>query len=307
MIQRKKKRIILSIIIITVIAIIGTGIAYFVVSNNNNENDEIKKEDIDFSSKRLVVTTNNNEELTETYNAKSARQSYNGSYILKFETEEDTRNAYGKLKNNSQVSDVVVDVNIEINEIDSMLISYQYGSEIIESWGLYTMGLDETQAALNEKTSNEEIVVAVIDSGFDLNLDIVQNNFSDRIDNRYINITDNSKDISDNCKMEDPETGEMDLAGHGTHTGSIVLDTTPDNVKMLPIKAEDDEGKMGLEYLKNAIQYAIDQEVDVINLSLGWEYDSTNIYNVASTREIGEVIQEAIEQDIIVVCWMQMF
>ena len=89
------------------------------------------------------------------------------------------------------------------------------------------------------------------------------------------------------------------LVGHGTHTGGIILDGTPKNVKILPIKAEDDDGNLGLVYICDGIKYAIDQNVDVINLSLGWEKSASGSSPIET--EIGNLIQEAVNKGIVVV------
>ena len=54
---------------------------------------------------------------------------------------------------------------------------------------------------------------------------------------------------------------------------------------------------MGLGYIYEGIRYAMDAEVDVINLSLGWEDDSNDVM----TQEIEALINEATEEGIIVV------
>ena len=166
----------------------------------------------------------------------------------------------------------------------------------MQSWGIFTMGLDKMQEIINNSTTKNDIVVAVIDTGFDLENEIFKNhNLQSRIDSRYINIIDNSKSIGDDYSVT--ANGQTRLLGHGTHTGSIVLDATPDNVKVLPIKVSEG-GSLSLTYISEGLRYAIDQNVDVINLSLGWKRQSTI---KAIENEIQGLIEEAVQKGITVI------
>ena len=291
MIQKKKKQIKLAILVVIIVGLLAGGTVWFATSRNTNmqitaNNDKIIQRD--FSSKRLIVTTDI--ELKETFNSKSVNKLPSGKYVIKYETEEDTKNAYEKFVNNKDIKSVEIDAIVKLQEVaKTMTMTYDMGGRQTESWGVYTMGLNETQSKINSNTTKENIVVAVIDTGFDLtNSSLNQNNLRDRIDNRYKNVAQNSTDITDRA-----ETVDGALYGHGTHTGGIILDCTPSNVKILPIKAEDDEGTTSLAYVYDAMRYAIDQNVDVINLSLGW--------TGTSTVEMKRIFQEANDKGIVVV------
>ena len=289
MIQKKKKQIKLIVLIIAIIMLITGGTVWFLNSNNftnkTTQNDQIE-EKIDFSSKALVVVTDR--ELENTYNAVSFNKTYSGKYVLKFETVETTKKAYEELKKDNTIQDVYVDTNLRIQDNQIMTISFDILGKNVESWGTYTMGLNKTQNKINSNTNKQEIVVAVIDTGFDLtNTILTEQNLMNRVDVRYKNMTDNSNNITDNEDMP-----------HGTHVGGIILDGTPDNVKILPIKIEDQDGCLSLEYVNSAIRYAIDQNVDIINMSLGNEFDNTNNTGLQTTKQL---IEEAIEKNIVVV------
>ena len=177
-----------------------------------------------------------------------------------------------------------------------MYITYTVSGISMQSWGIFTMGLDKMQEIINNSTTKNDIVVAVIDTGFDLENEIFKNhNLQSRIDSRYINIIDNSKSIGDDYSVT--ANGQTRLLGHGTHTGSIVLDATPDNVKVLPIKVSEG-GSLSLTYISEGLRYAIDQNVDVINLSLGWKRQSTI---KAIENEIQGLIEEAVQKGITVI------
>lgn len=110
--------------------------------------------------------------------------------------------------------------------------------------------VEDTQK--NEKT----IVVAVLDTGL--------NNEEEIFDNKVIegkNFVSEAEDIKD-------------LDGHGTTMSRIVLDTTEDNVKILPIKVLNDEGKGTTLSAYKGIKYVIEEKKEnpnldfVVNLSM---------------------------------------
>ena len=299
MLQKSQKQLKLTILILLIVAIIAGGTIWFVSSREKGYGDKEQQVQQDFSAKRLIVTVEG--EIGDTYNAKSASKSYSGKYVLTYDTIEETENAYRLFKENSKVQNIEIDKNAKIQDtVNPLSIKFDIAGTEIESWGIHTMGLNETQTKIDSNTEKEDVVVAVIDSGFDLsNSTLTEQNLNTRIDSRYINIVTNTKDISDNHKEKKSQTNENVLVGHGTHTGGIILDGTPKNVKILPIKAEDDDGNLGLVYICDGIKYAIDQNVDVINLSLGWEKSASGSSPIET--EIGNLIQEAVNKGIVVV------
>lgn len=289
MIQKKKKQIKL-IILIAIIAMLITGGAIWFLNSNGLRNESLRNSQtdgkVDFSSKALVVVTDS--DLENKYNATSFNKTYSGKYVLSFETEEATKKAYEELKKEDRIQEVYVDYNLKTQEDMVMSIAYEVLGQNVESWGTYAMGLNETQSKINSNTNKQNIVVAVIDTGFNLtDTTLIEKNLTSRIDSRYKSMTNNSTDITDNETMP-----------HGTHVGGIILDGTPDNVKILPLKVATEDGKMSLEYVNSAIQYAIDNNVDVINMSLGNEFNNPNLPGIQETKTL---INEAIEKNIIVI------
>lgn len=293
MVQKRSKQIKITILIILIIALTAGGAVWFINSRSNNENNiPIQEENLDFSAKRLIVVTD--VELKETYNATNVNKTNSGKYVLKYATEEDTKKAYESLKQDETIQSVNIDINVKLQEVEPLFITYTSNGLNANSWGLFTMGLDKTQNLINNSTSKNDVIVAVIDTGFDIeNEYITNNNLGNRIDNRYINIMDNSKDITDDSSHTVNE--QTVLIGHGTHVGGVILDSTPDNIKILPIKAGGADG-LPLVYVCEALRYAIDQGVDVINLSLGAEKQSATI-----EEEFQALIEEAIQKGITVV------
>ena len=119
------------------------------------------------------------------------------------------------------------------------------------SWGIKHTGLDVLQEKLeNSGKPLPEVRVAVIDSGV--------NTDNRYLEGRYIdgwNFINNTEDYADDqC--------------HGTMVSGIIADGTSSNVKILPIKVNDENGKGLVSNVAKGISYAVEHGADVINLSL---------------------------------------
>lgn len=79
--------------------------------------------------------------------------------------------------------------------------------------------------------------------------------------------------------------------GHGTHVTGILAKVAPQS-QLLPVRVLDTDGRGNIFTLAYAIEWAVAQGADVINLSLGAEGDS---------RVLHDTIQRALEQGVIVV------
>lgn len=87
-----------------------------------------------------------------------------------------------------------------------------------------------------------------------------------------------------------PNSDISDNVGHGTHISGIITSEAP-NAQIMALKFTD--GKTGnLGNLTNALSYAVRNDADVINLSLGLQEDS---------ELLERVIKSAIKKDIVVV------
>ncbi len=110
------------------------------------------------------------------------------------------------------------------------------------------LGLNQLQLAIADKT--EEIIVAVIDTGVDVNHSLLKN----RLVQGYDVIDDDLTVVDDN--------------GHGTHVAGIIALSTPKNVKIMPIDVFGKEGALDSSIV-SGIYYAVENGAKVINLSLG--------------------------------------
>lgn len=121
------------------------------------------------------------------------------------------------------------------------------------SWGAEYMNVDKYSEYLISQGYNNEVTVAVVDSGFDL-----EHEFFDG------KISKMGHDYVDNDSTPD------DLTGHGSHTCGIIADLTYNlpNIKLYPIKILSKYNTALSSSIGYAIQEAANYGADIINLSL---------------------------------------
>lgn len=140
------------------------------------------------------------------------------------------------------------------------------------------IGADRMMQYLNETGRIENAVtIAVIDSGVDMTHPYLRN--------RVVSPYDST---SNSSHMED-------YNGHGTQVAGVIANSTPPAVKIMPIRAVDADGKYTIENLIRAIQYAIQQNAAVINLSL------TSSVSDREKQMLLNAIDEAIRQGCVVI------
>jgi len=135
-------------------------------------------------------------------------------------------------------------------------------------------------ATAHTVASGVGVVVAVLDTGVDsthaeLASQVLTSGW-DFIDGDAFPFDESSNQDADGDGLVD------EMAGHGTYVAGLITLVAPD-AKILPIRVLDSEGRGNIWSLVRGMWYAIDQGVEVINLSLG------------STDE-SDVVQEAIEE-----------
>jgi len=110
-----------------------------------------------------------------------------------------------------------------------------------------------------------EIVVAVVDTGIDPHHPFLKNNIFVKYGKS--STTNYGVDFSKGRKFA---TRPFDTHGHGTHVAGIVKSVFP-KVKILPLKYYNRtaSGKDNLDSTIQALKYAVDQNVDIINYSGG--------------------------------------
>lgn len=149
-------------------------------------------------------------------------------------------------------------------------------------------GVELIQApAIWKETKGNGITVAVLDTGCDLTHSDLQDQV---VGGRNFTDDDGSN----------PEIF-LDYNGHGTHVagtiaaqgnGEGVVGVAPE-ASLLIVKVLNRKGSGQYEWIINGINYAIEQKVDIISMSLGGPVD---------LPELHEAIKKAIANNILVVC-----
>ena len=277
-----KKKTILFLLIVLIIGLILTG-GYFIKNNLFKEKekspiniDELSEEFMDNyfeesskikaedKSNMLIVTSLKG--IKEDYGATKIIESPNNQYILQYASESEKNQALENFKNNDSI--ISVDENTE----------YELASTEYNSWGVNKMALDTSIETANEKEL-PEVVVAVIDTGCDTY--IADKYYPGKIKETY--------DVQNNFTSRINDTN-----GHGTHVVGTVAESTPSNVKIIPIKIPMNEyNNFYVNDIIAAINYATYHErSNVINMSL-----SAGSKNEA----MAQAIEAANEKNIIVV------
>jgi major intracellular serine protease len=162
------------------------------------------------------------------------------------------------------------------NKLNNLNYTIPYGVDMINAKKFWNMGYE-----------GDGITIGVIDTGCDKN----HPNLKDRIiDGRNFTTDDNSD-----------ENIYKDYQGHGTHVcGTIASNNMKNGIvgvapkaNLLVLKVLDKNGEGKIEWLIEAINYAIVKKVDIISMSLGTAKDIPALH---------KVIKKAISQNIIVVC-----
>jgi serine protease len=194
-----------------------------------------------------------------------------------------------------------------IREFENRDGCYPEDPEYSKLWGMDS--IRAPQAWCYSQTS--DVVVAVIDTGIDLNHPDLMANMWLNSNEKYGNdIDDDRNDIVDDIYGVDftgsrPSANPNDGYGHGTHVsgtigavGNNLVGVVGVNwrVQLMALKVFDNDGKVGpgrTTALADAIFYARKNGAKVINLSLAWGTD---------VEIIGEQIDGAEKEGIMIVC-----
>ena len=151
------------------------------------------------------------------------------------------------LKTQAGVESVSADAEMIL--CDSGKTDYTY-----QSWGPAAIHADDMNRALLKKFVGvdklPQVIVAVLDSGVDSDHPFLKDRLLTGVN------------LSATASMED-------TIGHGTHVAGIIADSTLPNVKILPVKVADAEGKVRISLAISAIGIAAEQGASIINMSFG--------------------------------------
>ena len=252
-------------------------------SNNSASNST-------FALKRLIVLG----DIDYYYGAKEVISGYKDYNILSFDSEAQTAYAYNQLSKNDNIT-VIIDQ--EIHTSDYADNDYVYGSNY--SWGAKAMNVGGIYDYLQTNGTSEDIVVAVLDTGINVNHTL----FSDRL------LEENGKVVGYNYyqAVNKEEYDFEDDNGHGSHVAGIITQLTPSNVKILPIKVLNSNGSGTFLVFISALervlsQYSDDYNICCVNMSLGGSASAlisqqlNNLFNQLREKNILSVISAGNDQ-----------
>ncbi len=140
-------------------------------------------------------------------------------------------------------------------------------------------------------SQGNDVVVAVIDTGMDLNHPLLRNNITQ---NKYDFIDDDVLPQDEFNNLDDDGDGFIDeVAGHGTHVAGIIHLVAPE-AQIMPLRVLDSDGQGNSFIVAEAMLYALENGADIINLSLGTTYQSQFLLDVvAQVTDAGVVVVAA--------------
>lgn len=215
----------------------------------------------DFASMRLVVVT---DDKTKIPNESDVIGSYGDLYLIQFTSIQQTMNAYVHFKDLGLSVEPDMTIQVANKDGDIELIANQAEIPMDETQNPMTV-LQE--AIPSEPVQKEHGVIAVIDTGA----------------KEHPNVIDRVSMIDD----------VLEGHGHGDQMIEAIVGQDKD-AKILSIRAMDDKGFGTVSSLVAAMEYAMDQKVDMINLSL---YARTTL----STSVLKDEIQKAMDAGIVVI------
>ncbi len=207
-----------------------------------------------YSLKRLIVAG----QLSQTYGANKVIEGYKNYYILCYDSEEATERAYNLLSLRDDLT-VVVDQQVYASGYSDNTYSYSD----YDSWGAEAMDVGGIGEYLEDYGTDEEVVVAVFDTGIRTTHDYFQDRF----------LVENGQIVGYSYYTNSSSTYDFeDDNGHGTHVAGIISQLTPKNVKILPIKvlSASGMGSFGTIFLA-ALRFAEvyqDYNICCINMSI---------------------------------------
>lgn len=220
------------------------------IINDNFSEEELP--DIAFQTCRLIVRAT---KVPDKLNSIGVASGFKNWYIVQFENEEDAKEAYNIYLQDKSVLSVSPDrvISLSVNmEDDAGLCTdeYDYNSQRLNYLGSEMTGMYEVKDYITSHPEyNREITIGVVDTGVDLDNVFVK----DRLIRTYFN-----------SSASGDEDSEYQRGAHGTMVSSVIVDNTPENVKIKVYKAGD---ALPISAFVIAVIKAADDNVDLINCS----------------------------------------
>ena len=228
-----------------------------------------------YQLREIILYVKNGRNLANDRGAKEIATNGQGLYFLQYETQAQTRAAYEAFSGDSSIEYVSLNGLVATSSLPS---PGSWGTDgTTNDDGNYTsMGIQASRMKNHLAGNNQQIVVAVIDTGVDA--EYLPGTEGGRQGHIFLsgrtltptsaedetagwNLIDNNNDTYDDHDH-----------GHGTHVSGTIVDCTPDNVKIMPIKVmkkgEDGETIGTFSDVADGIKKAYKNGAQIFNMSL---------------------------------------
>ncbi len=244
----------------------------FSARNSEEVTDSTKTEYTlqDFQTARLIVRANGK---FDEFGAKEHVSGFEDFHILQYESPEAAMEAYINLKAEKNVDSVAPDE--VVTPLQGKKVKTVSASELEEKDYLCDWSVNRTQSKrLQEYLSAEnipmqDVVIGVIDNGVYYDHKFLEG----RILRTYYNNTESGTPNDEYGAPED----------HGTAVCSVIVDNTPQNIKIKMFKVLNDNGLAPTSMIASGILEAVERNVDVISISLGY-FDKSGLTAEAVRR-----------------------
>ena len=230
-----------------------------------------KFSDTAFQTCRLIVKAS---KTPDKLNSIGIVSGFKDWYIVQFVSEKDAHAAYEKYLTEKYVlsvsPDIIIDLSLDTEDEGKPIESNSKDMVTrLDSWGSLMTGLYDVKDFIDSHSEyNREIIVGIVDTGVDLDNEFIK----DRLIRTYFN-----------SSSDDEENTEYTLNAHGTMVSSVIVDNTPENVKIKVYKyGNGQESSSSLLAVSLALIKAADDKVDIMNCSF-------------SARDSGGLIKEALD------------
>lgn len=229
--------------------------------NETTDNAETEYDLQDFQTARLIVRADGK---FDEFGALEHVRGFEDFHILQYESPEMAMFAYNELLSEKNVIDVDPDLIVKMISDEptkpTETIAEPESAKHLTTWSLQRTQSDRLLDYLETADIKmEEVTVAVIDTGLDYNHEFLK----DRVDRTKFN-----------SSPDGTPDDEMDVeVSHGTAVASVIVDNTPDNVCIKGYKAISNDDYGSTSGVATAIMQAVEEKVDVINLSINFIED----------------------------------
>ena len=238
------------------------------VEELNAEEVEEEKTLEESAGSRVIVKSLQN---PETFgNAEYIKGTY-GKHIFQYTTEEEALEAVEHYRSLSGIKYAVLDGIVKTQGVpySEAMLGTQRAKEYIAT----------------QEITQEAVKVGVIDTGIEFTNELYEDN--PRIIDSGVNMTDSGY-----------KNSAYDDEGHGSIVSEIVMDNTPDSVNVVGYKVLNSNGAGTNLWVATGIEKAVENGVDIINLSLGGEAEPIGY---ESSIVLDDAVRFAIEQGVLVV------